>query len=140
MDEFNYLSVFLSIIIGLAVAEILAGIRGRLLAGDRVRKYWPTQLWAATLLLISAQTWWAMFSLRDRHNWEFSGFMVLLGQTIVLYLIAGIVYPDFHKQGEIDLREHYFAQRPRPFRSPHRRHSHQRLSRPCLKSRFTRSD
>ncbi|MEP6604187.1 MAG: hypothetical protein ABJB69_09585 [Spartobacteria bacterium] len=115
MDEFSYLSVLLSIIIGLAVTEILQGFRQRLLAHGRVRSYWPSRLWAATLLLVCAQTWWAMFGLRARHDWNFDQFLVLLTQTIVLYLICGLVFPDFPENETVDLREHYFRQRKRFF-------------------------
>ncbi len=115
MDEFGYLSVLLSIIIGLAVTEILQGFRDRMLAEVPVQRYWPTQLWAVTLLLICTQTWWAMFDLRNRHDWEFEQFSALLLQTILLYLTAGLVFPEFEGRASIDLREHYFRQRKRFF-------------------------
>ena len=95
MDEFSYLSVLLSIIIGLAVTEVLQGFRERMLARELIKEYWPTRLWAATLLMVCAQTWWAMFDLRNRHDWEFNQFLVLLGQAIVLYLVTGLVFPNF---------------------------------------------
>src|SRR5438552_1135262 len=111
MDEFSYLSVLLSIIIGLAVTQLLTGMRGQMLARARVRGFWPTQVWAGTLLLVCTQTWWAMFDLRNRREWDFSAFAILLAQTIALYLLTGLVYPDFPADKEIDLRGHYFAQR-----------------------------
>ncbi len=111
MDEFSYLSVLLSIIIGLAVAQILIGMRGRMLTRARVREFWPVQLWAVFFLLASAQTWWAMFDLRNRHDWQFSGFAILLAQVIVLYLLTGLIYPDFALDRKVDLRAHYFEQR-----------------------------
>ena len=115
MDEFSYLSVLLSVVIGLALTEILKGFRGRMLSPAPVKRYWPTQLWAITLLLVCTQTWWAMFGLRARHDWAFDDFLVLLAQTILLYLICGIVFPDFDGDRPVDLREHYFAQRKRFF-------------------------
>ncbi len=111
MDEFSYLSVLLSIILGLAVAQILIGMRGRMLMRARVRGFWPVQWWAGLLLLVSAQTWWAMFDLRNRHDWDFSAFAILLAQVIALYLFTGLVFPDFILDQEVDLREHYFRQR-----------------------------
>jgi hypothetical protein len=111
MDEFSYLSVLLSIILGLAVAQLLIGMRGRMLTRARVRGFWPVQWWAALFLLVSTQTWWAMFGLRSRHNWDFSAFAILLAQVIALYLITGLIYPDFPADREVDLREHYFRQR-----------------------------
>ena len=61
MDEFSYLSVLISVILGLAVTQVLKGFRGILLSRTRIRIYWPVIAWAALLLLICVQSWWAMF-------------------------------------------------------------------------------
>jgi hypothetical protein len=111
MEEFTYLSVLLSIILGLAVTQILVGMRGRMLTRARVRSFWPVQWWATFFLIVSAQVWWAMFGLRNRHDWNFSGYAILLAQVIVLYLLAGLIYPDFSDEREVNLRTHYFQQR-----------------------------
>lgn len=115
VDEFSYLSVLLSVVIGLAVTEILQGVRRRIVAAERVRSYWPVRVWSVTLLLVCAQTWWAMFGLRNRHDWAFDQFLVLLAQVIMLYLICGIIYPEFEGTEPVDLRAHYFTQRKRFF-------------------------
>jgi hypothetical protein len=52
MDEFSYLSVLISVILGLAVTQILKEFRGILLSRVRVGIYWPVLGWAALLLLI----------------------------------------------------------------------------------------
>ncbi|MDR3388852.1 MAG: hypothetical protein P4L92_17535 [Rudaea sp.] len=108
MDEFSYLSVLLSIIIGLAITQILQGLRGILLARSRVRMYWPVLAWAALLLILAVQTWWTMFGLRDVHVWTFPKFSVVLAQTIVLYMLTAIVLPDFGGEN-VDLGKHYHA-------------------------------
>lgn len=111
MDEFSYLSVLLSIILGLAVTEILTGFRRLLQARGRVRLYWPALLWSFVLLAIYAQTWWAMFGLRTHRDWTFAGFAVVLVHMILLYMLAGLVLPESEPGEPIDLRENYFAQR-----------------------------
>ncbi|MGI9086319.1 MAG: hypothetical protein ACR2HH_01040 [Chthoniobacterales bacterium] len=112
MDEFNYLSVLLSIILGLAIAEILTGFRGLLQARGRVRLYWPSLLWSFILLAIYAQTWWAMFGLRTHHAWTFAGFAIVLVHLILLYMLASLVLPPLEEGAAvIDLRANYFAQR-----------------------------
>jgi hypothetical protein len=107
MDEFNYLSVLLSIILGLAVTQVLKGFRGLILTRHQVLHYWPSVLWAIFILLICVQSWWAMFGMRAVKAWGFLDFLVVLSQTIVTYLIAAIVFPDFGQQ-QVDLRAHYF--------------------------------
>lgn len=109
MDEFSYLSVILSIILGLAVTQILQGFRGLMQSRARVRLYWPTLAWAAILLLVYVQSWWAMFGLRHHENWTFAGFAIVLLHIISLYMLAGLVLPDFPPNESVDLRENYYA-------------------------------
>lgn len=110
MDEFSYLSVLLSIILGLAVTEVLQGFRRLLQSRARVRLYWPTLAWAVLLLVIYVQSWWAMFGLRAHQDWTFAGFAIVLLQTITLYMLASLVLPEFSGDEEVDLRAHYYAQ------------------------------
>jgi len=113
MDPFSYLSVLISIILGLAITQILKGVRGMVLARARVVPYWPSFVFAALLLVISVQNWWSIFSMRNipAAAWTFSMFALVLVQMIVWYLLAGLVLPDFFGEHPVDLRAHYFAHR-----------------------------
>ncbi len=108
MDAFGYLSVLLSIVLGLAMTQVLKGFRGLILTRATVRMYWPCVLWAVLLLVIDVQAWWAMYGLRDHASWNFIAFAVVLMQTVLLYLSAGLVLPDIRDDRAVDLREHYF--------------------------------
>lgn len=109
MDAFSYLSVLLSIILGLAITQILKGVRGMVLARARVVSYWPTFVFAAFLFLIDVQVWWAFFDMRHVQLWTFPLFAVVLTQTTCLYLLAALVLPDFFGEQSVDLRKHYYA-------------------------------
>lgn len=99
MDEFSYLSVLISVILGLAVTQILKGFRGILLSRARVRIYWPVIAWAAFLLLICSQNWWSMFGMRNRHDWTFLQFTMVLLNTVFIYMMTALVFPDFFGEG-----------------------------------------
>jgi hypothetical protein len=111
MDAFSYLSVLISIILGLAVTQVLQGFRGLMLARSRVRAYWPALVWAVLVWVICVQVWWAMFDLSQRPaaRWTFLDFSLVLLQTVPLYLMAGLVLPDVDVERGLDLRDHYFA-------------------------------
>ena len=111
MDEFSYLSVLLSVILGLAVTQILKGFRGLLLSRTRIQIYWPVIGWAILLLLVCFQNWWSMFGMRNRHDWTFQQFGMVLLQTILFYMIAGLVFPDFFGEAIVDLKESFYAHR-----------------------------
>jgi hypothetical protein len=108
VDEFGYLSVIISVILGLSVTQLLQGISQIINARDRVRIYWPSIAWALLLLLVDVQAWWAMFGYRNRHTWTFVQFTVVLLEAIMLYLLAALALPSIPNEGEVDLRSNYF--------------------------------
>ena len=110
MEAFSYLSVLLSIILGLAITQVLQGYRGLLLSRSRVTLYGPTIIWSALLLVFSAQLWWASFGLAGHKQWDFATFAVILLQTVLLYMMSAIVLPDMPSDGSVDLKAHYFRE------------------------------
>lgn len=109
MDEFSYLSVLLSIIIGLAIAQLLQGLTAVIQWRDRVRVYWPAVLWAITLLAIAVQMWWAMFGMRQIQDWTFLQFSVVILQTVIFFVLTALVLPNFAGESQIDLRANYYS-------------------------------
>jgi len=111
MDAFSYLSVFLSIILGLALTQALQGVRGLVLARGTVRLFAPSLIWTGIVILICVQSWWASFGLVNVPSWNFLAFSMVIAQALCLYLLAALVLPDIASDGGIDLEHHYFRQR-----------------------------
>jgi hypothetical protein len=111
VEEFSYLSVLISVILGLAVTQILQGFRGLLLSRARIQVYWPVTGWGVLVLLLCFQNWWSMFGMRHRQDWTFEQFAIVLLQTILIYMVAGLVFPDFFGEATIDLRESFYSHR-----------------------------
>lgn len=109
MDAFNYLAVLFSVILGLALTQILQGLRGLMLVRSRVRIYWPSLIWMALVFLIVIQDWWAMFAFRTVREWTFPMYAAVLVLVTLLYLVAGLVSPDIEPDGTVDMRASYFA-------------------------------
>lgn len=112
MDAFSYLSVLLSVILGLAIQQVLLGYRGLALSRDRVRWYAPPLIWSGLVLLLVVQHWWSSFGLASRTEWSFAAFATVLVQTALLYMMAGLVLPDAPGGETIDLKAHYYRERP----------------------------
>lgn len=107
MDAFSYLSVLLSIVLGLGLTQILTAL-GRILRDrERVRMDWVPVCWAFLLLVVYVQVWWAMFGLRTHRDWTFLQFTVVLAQTATLYVMAAVVLPDQIGEKGLDLRQYY---------------------------------
>jgi hypothetical protein len=109
MDAFTYLSVLYSIILGLAIAQLLQGLGRVIQYRQRVRLYWPSLTWVGLLVVIDVQAWWATFGRRSYSNWNFLFFLVVLIQPIGLYLVSALVLPEFSGEGPVDLRENYYG-------------------------------
>ena len=112
MDAFNYLSVLLSIIIGLGLTQVLSACGRLIRARMHVTWYWPALLWAAILVVIDVQVWWTMFGLRARKEWTFVAFFIVLLQTVTLYMMSAVLLPEQVDERGVNLREHYFRQAP----------------------------
>jgi hypothetical protein len=112
MDPFSYLSVLISIILGLAVQQVLQGYRALILSRRRIRFYAPPVVWSVLILMMVAQNWWGSFGLAGRAdlNWSFALFATILVQTILLYMMSAIVLPDIPSDEPIDLRDHYYRE------------------------------
>ena len=111
MSDFDYLSVLVSIVLGLGITNILMGLAGMVRRRDRVKMFWPVPLTLVTFFLIHVQTWWSMFGLRDVAHWNIAGFFVVLMQPVMLFLTSAMLVPDFSGEREIDLRADFFRER-----------------------------
>jgi hypothetical protein len=92
--SFNYLSVLLSIVLGLAITQVLQGLRGLILTRAKVKLYLPSLIWVGLVLLIAIQGWWASFGMRTQANWTFVALLVIILQAISVYMAAALVLPD----------------------------------------------
>jgi hypothetical protein len=111
-DPFAYLSVMISIVLGLAVAHVLGSVVRVINNRDHTVMYWPSLLWAATLLLLVAQLWWADASLRTHTAWSFGAFLVLLAQPAALYLLCALIIPVPDGASAFDMHAAYVRNRP----------------------------
>jgi hypothetical protein len=109
-DAFAYLSVLLSIVLGLAIAEILQGYGVLLRSRSNVEVYAPPLIWSVMVLILATHFWWASFGLSTRENWSFAAFSAVLLQTIMLFMGAALILPH-SAPGPVDLRAHYYKER-----------------------------
>jgi len=110
MDAFSYLSVLLSIVLGLAVTQLLSGFAALVHARQRSAMYWPVPVQMAATLLITVQVWWAMFGMHNVRHWTFAGFLVVLAQSVAVYLMAAFITPELESDARINLRDAYFRE------------------------------
>lgn len=110
MGSFDYLSVLISIVLGLGITNLLTGLAALVRQRGRLIWYWPLAIWMATVFLIHVQTWWALFGLRDMQQWSFAAFLVVLLQPVALFVMTALITPDLSGSGKVDLRIGYFRE------------------------------
>lgn len=109
MTPFEYLSVLISIVLGLGVTELLSGVQRLARARGRVRYHWLPLTWSGLVFVALVQWWWAAFGLRFQEGWNFFSFLLVLLVPVLFYLAAALVLPAEEPGAEYDLRAHYFG-------------------------------
>ena len=110
VTPFEHLSVLISIILGLGIAQLLTNVHALAQAADRVRVYWLSVLWATLIFVGQVEWWWSSFSFQKLplETWSFFYFLFVLLSPVTLYLAAAFVLPGIGPGERVDLRAHYY--------------------------------
>ncbi len=112
MRPFDYVSVVLSVIIGLGLTHLLTGFVELVQARDRVRFYWLHTTWAALLFVGIVYLWWSIWGPRALPVWNFGSFLVLLLEAVLLFVfVAAAFLVPRPTDPPLDLRAHYYQSR-----------------------------
>ncbi|MDQ6826580.1 MAG: hypothetical protein M3Z14_05190 [Candidatus Eremiobacteraeota bacterium] len=111
MAVFSYLSVLISILIGLGMSHLLGAMVRLIHNRSRTKFYWPSQLWAINLFLLLTLIWWADFNLNRHEYWTFAIFLATLTLPAILYVACGLVLPASEVRNDDDMRAAYFENR-----------------------------
>ncbi len=93
MTEFEYLAVLVSIILGLGITHLLAGVGRTIHRRAQSKVDALHSLWSVTTFLILVINWWVFFQSRTFTNWSFGVFLVVVVWAILYYLMTVVLYP-----------------------------------------------
>src|SRR5579872_4509431 len=93
ISAFEYVTVFISIILGLGVTQILTGIADLVHQNERVKIYSPHLVWVFLVLVLHVQEWWVTFQLRSYGPWRLPVFLFILLYPVVLFILARLLFP-----------------------------------------------
>lgn len=110
-SAFDYLTVLVSIVLGLAIANVLTRLGLVISARHRVDFYWPPIAWATWIFFICVQHWWAEWGARHAGTPNFVGFWLEVLVPVVLFLLSTLVLPEREENGRLDLGRWYFHNR-----------------------------
>lgn len=108
MNLFEFLMILLSLIVGLGLAEILAGIARFLKRSGELEIPWIHGTATLAIFVALLQTFWESWGLRSIEVWSFPAMLLMLGSPICLYLMAYILFPEQDQRTALD--KYYFEQ------------------------------
>ena len=108
MDAFGYVSVIISVVIGLGLSHLLTGTADLVKSRRRVRFYWVHLLWIALIFVGHIFLWWSMWNLRLVRNWNFFSFLLILLAPVLLYVAAAFLIPKVEADTAINLRDYFY--------------------------------
>ncbi|NOT73863.1 MAG: hypothetical protein HOP08_02970 [Cyclobacteriaceae bacterium] len=109
MTPFDYVSVLISIILGLGITQIMTGVADLVHQWNKVKLYWPHLLWIVLVFILHIQEWWETYQLHDFDEWRLPTFLFLSLYPVTLFILARILFPFNVQDGPIDLKEFYYA-------------------------------
>lgn len=110
MGLFEFLMILLSVVIGLALSELLTGLAQLLRNRDTVKFYWMHSLFQLGVFMALLQQWWESWNWADVETLGLGDVLLQLFQPVVLFLIAHLLTPQ--EAVGVNLKRYYFKQAP----------------------------
>ena len=108
MSPFEFVTVLISIILGLGITQIMSGIADQIHQWDKVKLYWPHMLWVILVFILHVQQWWLTYELRAITTWRLPFFLFEILYPINLFILARILFPSAGEETFADLKKFYF--------------------------------
>ena len=108
MSPFEYIIPLVSVLVGLAIADLLVSFNRLLRARDRVKWDWLPLLTALMAILAVLDIWWMFYSQQESTFYRaLAGFLPLAAQFVLLFLINAAALPDDVPEEGMDLKKFY---------------------------------
>lgn len=109
ISPFEYVSILVSIILGLGITQLLTSLGNLLHHHKTVRLYWPHTIWIGFILFLHIQDWFITYQLRTKPVWRLTEVLFVLLYPITLYVITKIILPEKGKKRLGSLEQYYFT-------------------------------
>ena len=108
MTLFEYISVMVSIVLGLSLAQLLNGVSQVARNSGRISAYLPHTLWLINLTLLHFLMWWSFWDFRSV-EWNYARFIVIVTEPLLIFLTTAILMPRNFAGKNVDLREYFLS-------------------------------
>lgn len=110
ITPFEYVTVLISIILGLGIAQIVTGLADIIHQWKRIKLYWPHTMWMVIVFFLHIQEWWNIYDLRLYEVWRLPTFLFISLYPINLFILARLLFPlHDHEEVILDYKSFYFS-------------------------------
>lgn len=96
-----------SVILGLGITQLLAGVGNFVQIRRRVRFYWLHAIWVLLLVVLHLHVWWSFWVLRGVQDWNYGIFTYVLIGPAALVIASHVVMPELI-DGRIEVEAYYY--------------------------------
>lgn len=108
MSKFEFIMMFVSVVVAFAMAELLMGWGKLIRARHRVERPWLMAGWSVWLLIIITYHYLGFWEYQVYDFTRVMPMMIFLAAPIMMVLLSFVFTPDVRHFQKIDLEEHYF--------------------------------
>lgn len=106
MTTIEFIAIFVSIVVGLAMAEVIQGFADALRHRNSVLIYWPLLVFAAIVLIMAIWTVRWLWLAEDQATWTWGDLSLTLMLGLLIFMMARLTFPQ-ELEG-CDLKKYYF--------------------------------
>lgn len=115
INPFEYVSILISIILGLGITQILSSFSDLLYHHKKVKFYSPHTIWILFVLFLHIQDWFVTYQIKDKTAWSLPELVFILLYPITLFIAAKMLLPTNNEEERFDMKLFYFSQFPMIF-------------------------
>lgn len=110
LSPFEYVTVLISIILGLGIAQIVTGLADIIHQWKQIKLYLPHVMWMLIIFFLHIQEWWNIYDLRMYEVWRLPTFLFVSLYPINLFILARLLFPlHNHEETILNYKEFYFS-------------------------------
>lgn len=107
ISSFEYVSILVSIILGLGITQILSAFSDLLYDFKKTKFYWPHTLWILFILFLHIQDWFITYQLKDKAVWHLPELFFILLYPIALFCAAKMLLPANENEERFNMKMFY---------------------------------
>jgi hypothetical protein len=112
INAFEYVSILVSIILGLGITQILSSFSDLLYHYKEIRFYWPHTLWVLFILFLHIQDWFITYQLKNKSEWSLPELLFILLYPVTLFIAVKMLLPSNENDKGTDMKVYYTSHYP----------------------------